>query len=132
MQAQAANYERRYNEEVDALEKAKEQELALVGDNEAERTKVEEKFAAEREKIDLAYKKKQKAAAVKQAIIDGALAIVKSHCLGSLAGQYSGDHICHSHDGREPGGHPCAEIRNRRHLPARRHFLRTPAQGWRN
>lgn len=75
---QAQNARQAYDSQIDALEKQKRKELDAFGDSERGKAIIEEKFEKRREKIEEAYRKKQKKNALIQGGIDVASAILKA------------------------------------------------------
>jgi hypothetical protein len=74
----SARNELRYKKELSTLEEQKEKELALAGDNEARKAKIEENFNKKSEELEKTYAKKEKRIAITNAVINTALSVTKA------------------------------------------------------
>lgn len=74
----AAKSQARYDEQVEALEAAQENELKAAGNNAKKREAIEEKFQQRRDQLDLEFRKKEQKRAVATSIIDTLAAAVKA------------------------------------------------------
>ncbi|MEN6568976.1 MAG: hypothetical protein ABFC18_03085 [Rikenellaceae bacterium] len=73
------NLESRYTRELDLLDAKTESELQKAGDNEKKRQQILERSEYQKSEIDKKYRKEQQQLDIKQAVIDGAMAIVKTY-----------------------------------------------------
>lgn len=78
LQLQATQARGRYDEEIESLEKSKRKELSIYEGNEEKRKEIEEEFDRRRNALDLKFKQEEKQRAVKQSIIDTAIAAVRA------------------------------------------------------
>lgn len=87
VQSMADLYNTIKDAEFDKLEKQKERELALTGDNADARAKIEQKYEQKKMQLELEYADKDMAVKIAQAISAGALAALQAWAqLGPIAG----------------------------------------------